>query len=216
MAQDARRRQVPEPEPSALGHRHCRAKARRRDHGRRPEGRDPGDRRFFPDAADRSSVGPTSTWRGGKALTPTIPRATYRDGAARGAQGARSPALGRRHRSAARLAGVAETCNRPSPRRNRRRASSPKSRHLPAHLIEKATRRPARTWEACGRARSRRWPRSIARTLRPTRGGAQDPGRLAQDSAGPLEHDRRRRAAGAGQPLRGAAPGSRHGRRALA
>ena len=150
MAQDARRRNVPEPEPSALGHRALKAKARRRDHRGRPEVGDRGDQGVLSGRRRPIRRRLASTWPSGKVLTPTIRAATYRDGSAHGAQGARSPALGRRHGSPARRCRPHRTCRRPSPSRSRRRARSRKSRPCRPICSRRRPASPARTWEACG------------------------------------------------------------------
>ena len=218
MAREARRRKVPEPEPSALAHRAFRATPGRGRATRRPLrsliGR---SRSFFPAAADdraaaRSEPGPVGgpvCRRPGRGLSL---------GARRRPQGARPPALGRRRSSGCMelepipdLAAAHRAC------RSRPPSLLPEKPDLPARLLEKAVaaaRRRARP--PCGSTRSRPWPKSTASgcdgPTRPRRSSAtgsrsSGPGSATTDAEG------RGRP---GRPLRGDAPGPRHGRRVAA
>ena len=139
MAQDARRREVPEPEPSALGHRALKAKLAAATTAADLKAVIEEIKAFFPEAADRSGVGAINLARVGRPLR----RRSRRRRTARlrpGAQGTRSPALGRRHRATARARGLPRPAVGPRARPSRRRRRSPKSRHCQRELLEKATR----------------------------------------------------------------------------
>ena len=132
MAQDARQRQVPEPEPSALGHRALQAKLAAATTDADVTAVIKEINEFFPERRQAIARRAGSTWRVGTARTPTIPPApiaTHRP-PVRKALDRRH--LGRRHRATPRSASFGQICNRPSPRRNRPRRPFPEKPTLPA------------------------------------------------------------------------------------
>ena len=148
MAQEARRRQVPEPEPSALGPPCAQGQARRRDHRRRLDSGDRGDQGVFPESRRRQASGRVNLaeWEG-----------PYADDPAGDLSHGPAPvreALDRRlwADATARLLELEAVQDLPSALAAAEQAAStlPEKTTLPAQLIEKAAPPPARTSGTCG------------------------------------------------------------------
>ena len=158
MAQEARRRKVPEPEPSALAHRALRAKLAAADDAAGLEAVIGEIKAFFPAAAnDRASARVNlARW---EAPYADDPAEAYRDRApADRPQGARSAALGRRPGSGCWIASRSRTSRPASPSRSRRRACSPRSPTSRPACWRRPSASTGTIWPPCGRTRSRRWP----------------------------------------------------------
>ena len=213
MAQDARRATCPNPNP-ALGHRAFRAKLAAATSAAELKDRDRGDRGLFPDAAADQESGRINLarWEGPYGDDPA---GTYRESRAacrKGSIGGSGPtpplacSSSRPHR----------TYSRPSPPPSVRRAWSRKNQTCPASLIEKATRAARQDLGNLRLSEVKALATVYREKLQQPDEALKILGDWLKIQQRPLEHDRRRRPPRAGQSLRRADPGSRHGRRALA
>ena len=166
MAQDARRRKVPEPEPSALAHRALRAKLAAATTRRRPAGRDPGDRGVLsrtPPTDRESGRVNLARWEAPYAERPRgdlsrrpRPRCARRSTAGSGP----TPPSG------CSICRPTATSRRPSPLAEQPRRMLPEKPNLPGQLIEKAVGTARQDLGTLRQPRSRHWPPSIATKLK--------------------------------------------------
>ena len=137
MARDARKRKVPEPEPSALAHRALRARLASADGVAALRSLVGEIKAFFPAAADDRAAGRTDLGRW-EALYAEDPAAAYRSAPADLRKAIRSSPLGRRPAAADWRPSRSRTWPSAVARADRAAEQLPERRDLPARLLEKA------------------------------------------------------------------------------